>query len=133
MALYWGACALLGICACSLNKFTVFNNHYQCSNFISTPDKSLDLDNLLVQLQNIPNRKWYQLGEGLGVSAENLNQITTSFPSAPDQCKIEMLDFWLRNRTREGQATWREVAKALTRIHEDKLANELMGVYTTGE
>jgi len=69
----------------------------------------------------------------LGVLAESLNQITTSFPSAPDQCKMEMLDFWLRNRTRGGQATWREVAEALTRIDEGKLANELMGVYTTGE
>ena len=67
------------------------------------------------------------------MSAESLNQITTSFPSAPDQCKIEMLDFWLRNRTGEGQATWREVAEGLTRIHENRLANELMGVYTTGE
>jgi len=46
---------------------------------------------------------------------------------------MEMLDFWLRNRTRGGQATWREVAEALTRIDEGKLANELMGVYTTGE
>jgi len=95
-------------------------------------DKSLDLDNLLVQLQNVSSSKWYQLGEGLGVSAESLNQITTSFPLAPDQCKMEMLDFWLRNRTSGGQATWREVAEALTRIDEGKLANELMGVYTTG-
>ena len=101
--------------------------------YISTPDKSLDLDNLLVQLQNVPSSKWYQLGECLGVPAESLNKITNSFPSAPDQCKIEMLDFWLRNRTSEGQATWREVAEALTRIQEHKLANELTGVYTTGE
>ena len=99
----------------------------------STPDKSLDLDNLLVQLQNVPSSKWYQLGEGLGVPAESLNKITTSFPSAPNQCKLEMLDLWLRNRTREGQAKWSEVAEALTRIQEHKLANELMGVYTTGE
>jgi len=102
-------------------------------NYLSTPDKSLDLDNLLVQLQNVSSSKWYQLGEGLGVSAASLNQITASFPSAPDQCKIEMLDFWLRNRTGEGQATWRKVAQALTRIDEGKLANALMRVYTTGE
>lgn len=102
-------------------------------NYFPTPDKSLDLDNLLVQLQNVPSSKWYPLGEALGVSAESLNQITASFPLAPDQCKMEMLDFWLRNRSSGGQATWREVAQALIRLNEDKLGNALMRVYTTGE
>ena len=96
----------------------------------SLPDKSLNLDNLLIQLQHVDITKWHQLGEALGIPKRRLNDITFHHSAEPDQCKVEVLDYWLRNCTRP---TWREVADALTQIHESELANSLREVYTTGE
>lgn len=98
--------------------------------FPSLPDKSLNLDNLLIQLQHVHITKWRQLGEALGVPKRRLNDITYHHSADPEQCKVEVLDQWLQNRSRP---TWREVADALTQIHESELANSLREVYTTGE
>lgn len=85
---------------------------------------------MLIQLQQVDITKWHQLGEALGIPKRRLNDITFHHSAEPDQCKVEVLDYWLRNRTRP---TWREVADALTQIHESELANSLREVYTTGE
>ena len=66
----------------------------------------------------------------LGVPKRQLNDIASHHAAEPDQCKVEMFDQWLRSHMRP---TWREVADALTQIHESELANSLREVYTTGE
>ena len=110
--------------------------HFECGRILtypyssSLPDKSLNLDNLLIQLQHVDITKWHRLGEALGVPKRRLNDITYHHSADPEQCKVEVLDQWLRSRTRP---TWREVADALTQIHESELANSLREVYTTGE
>ena len=110
--------------------------HFECGRILTypyspcLPDKSLNLDNLLIQLQHVDITKWHQLGAALGVPKRRLNDITYHHSADPEQCKVEVLDQWLRSRTRP---TWREVADALTQIHESELANSLREVYTTGE
>lgn len=89
----------------------------------------INLDNLLFQLRPQLTPKWYQFGLACGISSEVLDNYSRS--CAPDDCIIEMLDYWLRNRI--GEPTWRDVAKNLRAIDLCNLANNIEMVYSTGE
>lgn len=90
--------------------------------------ESVNLDNLLIQLRSQVSPKWYLFGEAVGIQKEVLDNFAKY--CSPDECIVEMFDYWLRNHT--GQPTWREIANALNVIKLHELAVEIKNVYTTG-
>ena len=91
---------------------------------------SIDLDKLLIQLRPQVSPKWYQFGEVAGMDKEVLDNYAQN--CAPDDCIIEVLDYWLRNYTDSEAPTWREVAEILKKINLHQLAYDIEQVYTTG-
>ena len=89
----------------------------------------VDLDNLLFQLRSQVTSKWYQFGCAVGIE----NKILDTFAEqcTPEDCIVEMLDYWLRNS--KEKLTWRDVAKALKVIELSQLAFGIERVYTTGK
>ena len=89
----------------------------------------VDLDKLLIQLRPQVGSKWYQFGEAAGIEKEVLDNYAKSCP--PEDCIIEILDYWLRNH-QAGQLTWRDVARVLRAIGLRQLAGDIESVYSTG-
>ena len=96
--------------------------------FPAVDSLSINLDNLLIQLRVQVTPKWYQFGEAVGIQKEVLDNCAKHCP--PEECIVEMFDYWLRNC--KEQPTWREVAKTLNLINLKELAAEIDRVYTTG-
>ena len=94
---------------------------------ISDDSLSINLDILLIQLQSQLMPKWYEFGMAAGIEKEVLDKFAKQ--CSPEDCIVEMLDYWLRG---DEKPTWREVAKILRSIHLPKLAQDIEGVYTTG-
>jgi hypothetical protein len=89
----------------------------------------VNLDNLLIQLRPQVTPKWYEFGVIVGIEKEVLDYFASK--CSPEECMVEMLDHWLRNR--EEQLTWREVARALKAINLQQLALDIESVYKTGK
>ena len=103
-------------------------NHY--SNVIILDDShSIDLDKLLIQLRPQVGHKWYQFGEAAGIEREVLDNY--AHQCNPEDCIVEMLDYWLRNHV--GRPTWKEVAQLLKAIGLRELATNIDKVHSTGE
>ena len=90
-------------------------------------DKLLNLDSLAIQLKEVSSL-WYELGEQLGIARETLNDIESHYTDVEDR-RIEMFAFYLRT---EPHPTWSWVAKALRKLHENTLAEQLENSYVTG-
>ena len=99
---------------------------YQNTTNDNDPDKSLNLDSLLIQLRVQVTPKWHQFGTAIGMP-EDLLQQYSSYPA--DEQLIEVLNYWLNNRQNR---TWRDVAKVLRDIELSDLAEGIMNVYETG-
>ena len=54
--------------------------------------------------------RWYSLGIQLGLTPGTLSSIESNHPHDADRCKIDVLDWWLRN---EQDGTWEKLAQAL--------------------
>ena len=66
---------------------------------------SVDLDKLLIQLRSHVTPRWYEFGIAAGIEKEVLDKFAKQ--CSPEECIVEMLDYWLRG----GEIpTWREVA-----------------------
>ena len=97
----------------------------------------MNLDNLLIHLRDEVTPKWYELGEIIGVPKESLDKYSEH---PPDQCIIEVLDYWLM--LYRDKLTWKDVAHALKeinfhqlsekvlQIHENRCMTEAKGTYT---
>ena len=72
--------------------------------------------------------KWYQFGEAAGIEKEVLDKFAEQCP--PDECIVELFDYWLRNSTKP--PTWRTVADVLKAINLTELGHDIEEVYTTG-
>ena len=72
--------------------------------------------------------KWYEFGKAVGIKKEILDNCASK--CAPEECIVEILDYWLRNHI--GEVTWREVAEALKLISLEKLALEIEDIAKTG-
>ena len=94
-----------------------------------TDSVCVDLDNLLFQLRSQVTSKWYQFGCAVGIESKILD--TFAEQCTPEDCIMEMLDYWLRNS--KEKPTWRDVAKALKAIEVPQLAFGIEHVYTTGK
>ena len=93
-------------------------------------DNSLrvNLDNLLIQLKPYVTPKWYEFGEAVGIEKEVLDKFAEQ--CSPEDCIIEMLDYWLRQCKQ--QPTWNDVANILKIINLQQLAVGIESVYKTG-
>ena len=104
---------------------------YVTESYTLTTDDNLDdinLDSLLIQLRKEVTTKWYEFGEVAGINGEVLDNFAKS--CAPDDCIVEMLDYWLRNY--KGKLTWRDIATLLRMINLHQLAFDIEQVYITG-
>ena len=54
----------------------------------------MDLDNLLINLRSEVTPKWHQFGVAVGMSEEILKKY---FNYSPEECIVEVFDYWLRN------------------------------------
>ena len=91
-------------------------------------DKSLSLDNLLIQLRDEVTPHWYEFGLTVGVPQEFLDKCSDH---TPYQCIVEVLDYWLMHHC--GQLTWKDVAHALKKINLYQLAEKILQIYETGD
>ena len=82
----------------------------------------------MIQLRKEVTTKWYEFGEVAGINGEVLDNFAKS--CAPDDCIVEMLDYWLRNY--KGKLTWRDIATLLRTINLHQLAFDIEQVYITG-
>ena len=89
--------------------------------FVYCMNKCLDLDSLLIQLRDNITPQWYEFGVVVGVPKEILDKCS-DYP--PDQCIVEVLDYWLVHYHR--QLTWRDVAHALKEIQLHRLAEYIL-------
>ena len=91
-------------------------------------DRTLNLDNLLIQIREEVTPKWYQFGLAIGINKETLNQFSNF---TPEECIVEITDLWLR--TNETTVIWRDVANALKEIGCYRLAEKILKIYKTGD
>ena len=70
---------------------------------------SVNLDNLLIQLRPQVATDWYQFGQAAGIEIDILKGFSRN--CSPDECIVEILDYWLRNSTEI--LTWMDVIGAL--------------------
>ena len=94
----------------------------------NSPELNVTLDNLLIQLRPQLTPVWYKFGEAAGIEKGVLDDFAKQ--CTPEDCVMEMLDYWLRNQA--DQPTWNDVAKTLKIIHLSQLALEIENVYVTG-
>ena len=108
----------------STDKFFCIMIIITCTDY-TTP---CNLDNLLIQLRPEVTPHWYQLGTIIGIDKHTLDEYSKC---SPEQCLIEVLDYWLRNHY-NSRPTWRDVACVLEIIQLNKLAQNILKVYETG-
>ena len=71
---------------------------------------------------------WRKFGEAVKIDKNVLDNFAKN--CSPEECIVEMLDYWLRNCTK--QPTWNDVAKTLNAIGLPQLAFEIDKISTTG-
>jgi hypothetical protein len=102
--------------------------HTHSHTIIVTDIPSVNLDSLLIQLRPQVSAKWYQFGVAAGIKKAVLDSLSKN--CSPNDCIIEILDYWLRNSTK--QPTWSDVAGILKLINHSQLASAIESVYVTG-
>ena len=90
-------------------------------------DPTLTLKNLTNELIEVG--KWYFLGIQLEVPVEKLNELESANPKDPSRCKIEAINWWLRNRP---EASWAVLVEALEAMKEFGVAKTIKTKYLTG-
>ena len=92
----------------------------------------MDFNSLLIQVRSQVTPKWKELGSVVGISKELLDKYS-SYP--PEECIVEVLDYWLRSHSATGavRLTWRDVGDTLMKIGLHQLAESIMSVYQTGK
>ena len=88
----------------------------------------MNLDNVLIQLRPQVTFKWRQFGEAVGIEKEVLDSCSKT--CSPEDCIVEMLDYWLRSSVEK--PTWKVIAEALKAINLPQLAHDIELVYFTG-
>ena len=84
---------------------------------------------LLIQVGEVTPH-WYRYGEALGVSPKILEEVKGLQLKDYDKF-VEVLDNYLNVHSRD-PPTWKEIAEALRVIGYEKLAADILMVYTTG-
>ena len=77
---------------------------------------------MLGELRTIPvDEEWYSLGQALGISVQELENIQKTEANA-FKCKAQMFRLWLQNGP---VASWEKLVTALEDINKTELATEL--------
>ena len=77
---------------------------------------------MLGELRTIPvDKEWYSLGQALGISVQELENIQKTEANA-FKCKVQMFRQWLQN---DPVASWEKLATALEDINRTDLASEI--------
>ena len=90
---------------------------------IPTAPAKPSLNDLTTELASVG--KWYDLGLKLGITSSQLKEIEEDYHDQKRR-KSEMLDRWLRNGE---NCSWEAIAKALSQIEEQEVANEIRKKY----
>jgi len=94
-------------------------------------DSSLNLDSLLIQLRPV-SEQYQDLGRAAGLPDSTTEEIAKSTMKAYDGL-VEVCDAWMRHMRKEDiTPTWRAVSKMLRDIGQERLAKDLLKVYSTG-
>lgn len=73
--------------------------------------------------------RWYDFGDAVGIDNVVLDSIAkTTFP---ENCLVEMLDYWLKYFHDDEKLTWADVATALRDINLQELAYHIEQQYAT--
>ena len=86
-------------------------------------DTPVDLDSLLIHLRTEVTPKWCQFGEAVGIPEEILKKYS-NYP--PEECIVEVFDYWLRSYPSTTKPTWRDVVDVLIKIELHQLADRLL-------
>ena len=86
-------------------------------------DTPVDLDSLLIHLRSEVTPKWRQFGEAVRISEEILKKYS-NYP--PEECIVEVFDYWLRSYPSTTKPTWRDVVDVLIKIELHQLADRLL-------
>ena len=90
--------------------------------------KGMDSPPMLGELRTIPvDEEWYSLGQALGISVQELENIQKTEPNA-FKCKAQMFRLWLQN---DPVASWEKLATALQDINKTDLASEVQSHHWT--
>ena len=82
----------------------------------------MDSPLMLGELRTIPvDKEWYSLGQALGISVQELENIQKTEANA-FKCKAQMFRLWLQN---DPVASWEKLVTALEDINKTELASEL--------
>ena len=73
----------------------------------------LTLSEVENELRDVTAADWFRLGVQLGIKTAKLREIETDHPRDVQRCKLEVLDWWLRNMP---QVSWEKLANALHKI-----------------
>jgi hypothetical protein len=85
------------------------------------------LDKLLALLREEVGPRWYDFGEAVGIDSVVLDSIAkTTFP---ENCIVEVLDYWLKYFYDDEKLTWSDVAIALRDINLQELAYHIEQEY----
>ncbi len=87
------------------------------------------MENLMSVLREL-EPKWQEVGKAFGLSDDLLDEIFTN-GNSPYDCMADMLTWYLRRC--ETTPTWDNVAMALERMGETRLAENVRQTYETGE
>ena len=112
---------------CSLHSHIVFNAEVK-SMADDSSKLNVNLDNILIQLRSQVTPVWYQFGEAAGIGKDVLDSFAKQ--CSPEDCIVEMLDYWLRKHVR--QPTWIDIANILKLINLPQLAAGIERVHITG-
>lgn len=73
----------------------------------------LTLSEVESELRDVTAADWFTLGVKLGIKTAKLREIETDHPRDVQRCKLEVLDWWLRNIP---QVSWEKLADVLHNI-----------------
>ena len=91
--------------------------------YVRLTDTPVDLDSLLIHLRSEVTPKWHQFGEAVGISEEILKKYSNY---SPEECIMEVFDYWLRSYPSTTKPTWRDVVDVLIKIELHQLADRLL-------
>ena len=95
---------------CALFSLDVSDSHVVTLDFWlgENPAIPFSLKQILKDTKEV--RSWYPLGIQLGIGTSDLKRIEIYYAGHPERCKIEVIDFWLRN---DPEPTWNKLAHAV--------------------
>ena len=84
---------------------------------------------MLLRKCQFPDKRWFELGLGLGLSKNTLDEIKANNPQDVNQCLLECLSKWLKradNVNSKGGATYDSLSTAIRSMNEFAVAEHII-------